>query len=93
VRCQFDLLSDIWGPVPWKQIGEVFFAQFIFRHSAKDIFQPGPFVYATGFASSKQGVHHGRSLGGIVIAAEQVVLATLCWQCNYVGIVGYYLAL
>ena len=76
MRCQLDLLGDLWGPVPWKQIGEVFFAQFIFRHSAKDIFQPRSFVDVMGLAGGKKGVDYCSPLRSIIISSEQVVLAT-----------------
>ena len=67
-------------PVSRQKIREVLLAHFVLWDTAEDVLQPGPFVYAAGFAGGKQRVYHGRSLGGFVIAAEQVVLATLCWQ-------------
>ena len=41
-----------------------------------------------GLAGGQQGIDHGGSLRGLVVPAEQVVLAALCWQYNYVGIEG-----
>lgn len=64
------------APVPGKQVCVVFCALFIFRDPVEDIFKPGPFVNATRFAGRQQGVDHGRSLCGIVVTAEQIVLAT-----------------
>ena len=81
------LLLNLGCPVPWQKIREVFLTLFVLWDTAEDVLQPGPFVYAPGFAGGKQRVYHGRSLGGFVIAAEQVVLATLCWQRSYVDIV------
>ena len=74
-------------PVSRQKIREVFLALFVLWDAAKDILEPGPFVHAVSLAGGKQGVHHGSSLGCLIIAAEQVVLAALCWQRSYVGIV------
>ena len=93
VYCQFELLCPCCGPVSGKEIGEVLLAEFILRHSAEDVLQPEPLINSVGFAGGEEGVYYGRPLRGIIVTAEQVVLAALCWQCNYVGIVAYRIVL
>ena len=62
------------GPVSRQKIREVLLSQFVFRDSAENVVEPGPFINTTGLAGGKQGVDHGCPLGGLVIAAEQIVL-------------------
>lgn len=87
VPCRCGLLCDRGGcPVAWQKITEVLFPEFVLRHPAQDILKPCPFIHAMGLAGGQQGIDHGGSLRGLVVPAEQVVLAALCWQYDYVGI-------
>ena len=73
-----------WLPVAWEQAGQI---TFVTRQARKDILQPGSGLYLRCFAAAEQGVDNGGTNGRIVIAAEQVVFSSLCWQRSYVGIV------
>ena len=84
-----ELLSVSGDPVAGEQVREVPSALFIFRESAQDIFEPCPFIHSARLAGGQQGIDNCGSLGGFVIAAEQIVLPSLCWQCRYVGIIAY----
>ena len=75
VNCAGVAFVDLFQRTPEQKIREVFLALFVLWDAAKDILEPGPFVHAVSLAGGKQGVHHGSSLGCLIIAAEQVVLA------------------
>ena len=62
------------APVTREQIRVDLPALFVLRDPAEDILKLGPFINAAGLAGGEEGVDNGGSLGGIVIAAEQIVL-------------------
>ena len=71
-------------PVAGKQAGQI---TRVPRQSRENVLQPGSGLYLRCFAAAEQGVDNGGTNGRIVIAAEQVVFSSLCWQRSYVGIV------
>ena len=58
-----------------KKVCVVFPCLFVFRDPAQDILKPRPFINAVCLAGGKQGVDHGCPLCGVVVTAEQIVLA------------------
>ena len=71
-----------------KKRGDIHLAILIFRDPPDDVFEPGTWIDTLGLATGDERVHHGCPDGGRVVPAEEIVLASLCWQCGYVGVVG-----
>jgi hypothetical protein len=53
----------------------------------KEVVHPLIEVYAYRFAASHQRVNHSSIFSCFMIAAEEIVLAALCWHYIYVGII------
>ena len=70
-----------------QQWSNVHLSALIFWYPPDDILEPGTWINVVGLAGCNERVHHGRPDGGCIVAAEQIVLAALCWQRSYVGIV------
>ncbi len=53
----------------------------------EEVVQPLADIDLCQLAASHEGIDDGCVLGSIVVATEQVVLASLCPGANYVGII------
>jgi hypothetical protein len=53
----------------------------------EEVVQPFADIDLCQFAASHECVDDGCVLGSIVVAAEEIVLASLCPGANYVGII------
>lgn len=73
VGCRLDLVC-LKAPVARKQIRVVLPALLVLRDPSEDILKPGPFINTACLAGGEEGVDDSGSLGGFVIAAEQIVL-------------------
>ena len=57
------------------------------RHLGNDILQVIPWVHIVCLAGGQQGTDYRHVNGSLVITAEEIVLAPLCWHYIYVGII------
>ncbi|MCH3941919.1 MAG: hypothetical protein LKE34_11845 [Bacteroidales bacterium] len=83
----------MFSPLVGQEFTEGFAIILVTGDPEKDILHPFTRVNVQCLAAVHQGVDDGGTYCSIVVPTEQEVLSSLCWQCNYVGIVGYYLAL
>ena len=59
------------------------------RDASQDVDQPGADIDAGRLARGDELVGDGGAHGRGMAPREEIVLAPLCWQCRYVGIIAY----
>ena len=74
-------------PVLGEQMSDIRSAVLVFRDSSDYILEPFSWFDSISFASCYERVDHRGPYSRCIAATEEIVLASLCWQCNYVGIV------
>ena len=82
------ILVGLFSPLVGQEFTEGFAIILVTGDPEKDILHPFTRVNVQCLAAVPQGVDDGSTHRSIVVPAEQVVLPSLCWQCNYVGIVS-----
>ena len=85
------MIRPEFGPLAGKKFREVLSIAKIVGDLCQDILHPDTRFDAGVLAGADERVHDGSTVCRCIIAAEEPVLAFLCWQCSYVGIVVYWI--
>ena len=68
-------------------MSDIRFVVLVFRDSSDYILEPFSWFDSISFASCDERVDHRGSYSRCIAATEEIVLASLCWQVIYVGII------
>ena len=82
------ILVGLFCPLVGQEFTEGFAIILVTGDPEQDILHPFTRVNVQCLAAVHQGVDDGGTYCSIVVPTEQEVLSSLCWQCNYVGIVS-----